>query len=108
VEDNRLGKILLKKGFIREDDLQAVLEEQRGSGARLGTVLIQRKLVEKEKIQDIINAQITEIVLQLFGWKQGTYEFAAQGVPRTRTFRFRSTRSIFLWKGSGSLTNFPS
>jgi len=99
VEDNRLGKILVKKGFIREDDLQAVLEEQHGSGARIGAVLMQRKLVEKEKIQDIINAQITEIVLQLFGWKQGTYEFTAQGVPQDKDLPFSLDTQHLLMEG---------
>jgi len=99
MEDNRLGKILLKKGLISEDTLQTVLDEQRSSGARLGTVLIQRKLVEKEKIQDIINAQITEIVLQLFGWKQGTYEFTAQGVPQDKDLPFSLDTQHLLMEG---------
>ena len=98
-EENRLGKILVKKDFISEDDLQAVLDEQRGTGARLGTVLIQRKLVEKEKIQDIVNAQITEIVLQLFGWKQGTYEFTAQGVPQDKDLPFSLDTQHLLMEG---------
>ncbi len=99
MEDNRLGKILLKKGFISEDSLQTVLEEQRASGARLGTILIQKKLLEKEKIQDIINAQITEIVLQLFGWKQGAYEFTSQGVPQDKDLPFSLDTQHLLMEG---------
>ncbi len=99
LEDNRLGKILLKKGLIREDDLQAVLEEQRSSGARLGTVLIQKRLVEREKIQDIVHAQVTEIVLQLFGWKLGTYEFTAQGVPQDKELPFSLDTQHLLMEG---------
>jgi hypothetical protein len=99
IEDNRLGKILLKKGFIKENDLKAVLEEQRSSGIRLGTVLLQKGLVEKEKLQDIINAQITETVVQLFGWKQGSYEFNAQGVPQDKELPFSLDTQHLLMEG---------
>ncbi|HYQ48609.1 MAG TPA: DUF4388 domain-containing protein [Thermodesulfovibrionales bacterium] len=99
LEDNRLGKILLKKGFIKEEDLKSVLEDQRSSGIRLGTALIQKRLVEKEKVQEIINAQITETVVQLFGWKQGTYEFLAQGVPQDKELPFSLDTQHLLMEG---------
>lgn len=99
IEDNRLGKILLKKGFIKEEALKAVLEDQRSSGIRLGTALIQRGLVEKEKVQEIINAQITETVVQLFGWKQGTYEFLTQGVPQDKELPFSLDTQHLLMEG---------
>jgi len=99
IEDNRLGKILVKKELIKEGDLKAVLEEQRSSGIRLGTVLLQKGLVEKEKLQDIINAQITETVVQLFGWKQGSYEFNAQGVPQDKELPFSLDTQHLLMEG---------
>lgn len=99
IEDNRLGKILLKKGLIREEDLNAVLEDQRRSGMRLGTALIQRGFVAKEKVQEIINTQITETVVQLFGWKQGTYEFLAQGVPQDKELPFSLDTQHLLMEG---------
>ncbi len=82
VEDNRIGKILLKKEMVKDSDLQNALEEQRRTGARLGNILIKRELVAKEAVTEILKSQITETVIQLFGWKQGTYEFTSQGVPR--------------------------
>lgn len=80
-ETNRLGKVLLKKGLIKEDDLQKALEEQQATGAKIGNIFTKKGLVEKEKIQEIITTQITETVVQLFGWKEGIYEFSPQGVP---------------------------
>ena len=98
-EDNRLGKILVKRGVIKDEDLKAVLEEQRRTGIRLGTVLIQRELVDKEKIREILNSQITETVVQLFGWQQGTYEFAAQGVPQDKELPFSLDTQHLLMEG---------
>ena len=98
-EDNRLGKILIKRGLIKDEDLKAVLEEQRRTGIKLGTALLQRELVDKEKIKEILNSQITETVVQLFGWKQGTYEFAAQGVPQDKELPFSLDTQHLLMEG---------
>jgi len=81
IEANRLGKALIKKGLIKDEDLQKALEEQKSTGAKIGNVLIKNGLVKKEQIQDIITSQITETVVQIFGWKEGIYEFSPQGVP---------------------------
>jgi Domain of unknown function (DUF4388) len=98
-EDNRLGKILVKRGLIKDEDLKTVLEEQRRTGIRLGTALIQRELADKAKIKDILNTQITETVVQLFGWKQGTYEFAVQGVSQDRELPFSLDTQHLLMEG---------
>jgi hypothetical protein len=81
MEDNRLGKVLVKKGLLMEDDLQAALGEQRSSNVKLGNLLIRKGTVKKEKIEEIIIGQIKETVVQIFSWKGGTYEFAPQAVP---------------------------
>ena len=80
-ETNRFGKLLLKKGLIKEEDLQKALEEQQSTGEKLGSILIKKGVIGKEHIQEILTTQITEIVIQLFGWKDGDYEFSPQGVP---------------------------
>jgi hypothetical protein len=98
-EDNRLGKILVKRGVIKDEDLKAVLEEQRRTGIKLGTALIQRELADKDKIKEILNSQITETVVQLFGWQQGTYEFAVQGVPLDKELPFSLDTQHLLMEG---------
>jgi len=99
MEDNRLGKILLKKEYILEKDLEAALEEQRKTGDKLGNILIRNDLVEKEIIKDIVQAQITETIIQLFGWKQGTYEFTTQGVQHDRDLPFSLDTQHLLMEG---------
>ncbi len=84
IDDNRLGRILLKRELIGEADLQLALEAQKQSNVRLGDILIEKGCVPKEVVRDIINNQITETVIQLFNWKQGTYEFNSQPVPENK------------------------
>ncbi len=83
-EDNRLGRILLKKGVIGEEDLSEVLAEQKNTGARLGAILIKRGLVTRDALREIITRQIIDQIVHLFSWKEGTYEFLPQGVPVDR------------------------
>jgi hypothetical protein len=80
VEESRFGKILVKKGVIKEEDLKASLEEQKKTGVRLGDIFLKNGLVKKEDIRDTLVSQMTETVVQLFSWKEGTYEFQAQQV----------------------------
>lgn len=80
-EVNRLGKVLVKKGLLREQDLQPILEEQRRSNIRLGNILVRRGIIQKDVIEGILVGQITETVVQIFSWKEGTYEFTPQAVP---------------------------
>jgi hypothetical protein len=98
-EDNRMGKILLKKGHLKEEDLDAALQEQRKTGARLGNILLKRDLAEKEVIKEVLQGQITEMIIQLFGWKQGTYDFTAQGVAQDKDFPFALDTQHLLMEG---------
>jgi hypothetical protein len=80
VEESRFGKILVKKGVIKEEDLKASLEEQKTTGVRLGDIFLKNGLVKSEDIRDTMISQMTETVVQLFSWKEGTYQFQAQQV----------------------------
>jgi len=79
-EDVRLGKVLLKRGILKDEDLQIALEEQRRTGKKLGSILVKKGVVDKEHIKDVLTGQITETVLQIFGWEKGTYEFTPQAI----------------------------
>ncbi len=80
-EANRLGKVLAKKGLFTEEELQTMLEEQQKSNLRLGNFLVRKGIVKREEIEDIVEGQIKETVIQIFNWKEGTYEFTPQAIP---------------------------
>jgi len=52
-----LGALLLRDGLVREDELQAALEEQRGSGKRLGEVLVERGTVTRTQVARVLAEQ---------------------------------------------------
>ena len=79
-EDMRLGKVLLVRGALRDEDLQTALEEQRRTGKPLGSILVRKGVVDREYVKEVLTSQVTEIVLQLFNWEKGTYEFIPQAI----------------------------
>jgi hypothetical protein len=81
MEANRLGKVLVKKGLFSEKELQALLEEQQKTNVRLGNFLIRKGIVKKEEIEEVLVGQIKETIIQIFSWKEGTYEFTPQAIP---------------------------
>lgn len=85
-EDERTGRILLKKGLLQEVDLRVCLEEQKMRDVRIGDLLLKKGLVRQEELRETLVAQIIETVAQLFSWKEGTYEFEVQPVPAGREF----------------------
>lgn len=99
LDDNRLGKILVKKNIITDAELQAALEEQRSAGGKLGGILLNRGVAQKELVQDILRNQIHETVTQLFSWKQGSYSFEAQGISQDRDFPFSLDTQHLLMDG---------
>lgn len=99
LEEERLGKILLKKGLIGEADLKSCLEEQKIAGAKIGDILLKRGLVAKEDIEETLISQMTETVVQLFSWKEGIYEFQSQEVTVSRDMTINLDTQHLLMNG---------
>ncbi len=54
----KLGDVLLKKGYITEQELKKALEEQKKKGAKLGETLIELGYVKREKLIDTLCEQL--------------------------------------------------
>lgn len=76
----RVGRMLIQRGFISEEDLDRALESSRGSAERLGKILYSEGKIGLEDLVEIVSAQMAETVVQLFSWRKGHYEFVAQDV----------------------------
>jgi hypothetical protein len=97
--EKRLGSILVKRGIITEENMNAVIEKQKAEGGKFGAVLVKEGITSKEEIQDVIKFQITETIGQLFGWKDGMYEFIPQGVPIDKDIGLELDTQHFLMEG---------
>jgi hypothetical protein len=79
LESNRLGRILIKKGLLTQEELEEVLKQQPLTGLKLGEMLVQKGL-PAEVIIESLTKQMTESLIQVLQWKEGYYEFKPEGV----------------------------
>jgi type IV pilus assembly protein PilB len=64
----RIGEVLVEQGLISQEQLDRGLEEQRQSGMRLGKCLVKLGYISEMKLVDILSAQldIQHVVLENF------------------------------------------
>ena len=79
---DRLGDVLVKNGVIAAEQLaQAVEEQARHPGRRLGQILVSQTGLTQEQLQEFVSVQIQEAVYHLFGWESGSFRFEPDQLP---------------------------
>lgn len=77
---NRLGTMLLRGGFITEDQLNDALERNQRTGLPLGYILINSGYINRNQLQGPLKLQKEEYLQKLFSWKHGAFTFEPGGV----------------------------
>jgi len=70
-----LGQALLHYGTIQESQLQAAMEIQRESGGKLGVILSSRGFVRPDDVAAVLRTRTLEIIYDLFIWDEAHFEF---------------------------------
>ncbi|GFE61276.1 response regulator [Geobacter sp. AOG2] len=75
-----LGEVLIRKGVIDQETLRNALafQEEAGFCEYLGVILSRRFAVARETIEVVVRERIEQVVLSLFGWTEGTFDFEAR------------------------------
>lgn len=76
--ENRLGTVLMKTGFLSQDQLARALEIQKETLQRLGFILTHYGIISQDSLREAIQLQIMQIVYRLFRWKDGDYHFSQE------------------------------
>jgi hypothetical protein len=71
----RVGSVLVKQDYISEEMLQRALDIQKRTNQKVGEILVGMGLVSQEIIHESLKTQAVEIILSLFNWKRGEYNF---------------------------------
>lgn len=79
--EGRLGRVLVRKGIMSNEDLEKAIARHKETRRKLGHILIEKGYASKEQIEQVLMDQITELIVQLFSWKEGYYEFTPGAVP---------------------------
>ena len=70
-----LGKILLRSGRIKPEQLTIALEEQKKSGKLLGQVLVELGFVKQEDVDECVRTQLEEEICNVFLWEDAEFVF---------------------------------
>ena len=76
--ENRLGTVLIRTGYLSQDQLNRALEIQKETLQRLGFILTHYGIISAESLKEAIQLQIMQIVYRLFRWKDGDYHFSQE------------------------------
>lgn len=76
--ENRLGAVLIRTGYLNQDQLNRALEIQKETLQRLGFILTHYGIISAESLKEAIQLQIMQIVYRLFRWKDGDYHFSQE------------------------------
>ncbi|MCA1581055.1 MAG: DnaJ domain-containing protein [Acidobacteria bacterium] len=75
-EGQRIGAFLKRRGWITDEDLSWALETVAKQGrARLGKILVEKGLVSRQVLDAEMRRLVEEIVFSTFEWDQGEYRF---------------------------------
>lgn len=74
-----LGEMLVQKGVVDAAIVRSALTIQQGEGfkERIGVILHTRFQVDLQVIEQTVREQMANVVLTLFAWHEGTYDFEA-------------------------------
>ncbi|OGP83190.1 MAG: hypothetical protein A2Y95_06330 [Deltaproteobacteria bacterium RBG_13_65_10] len=79
-EDDRLVERLERMGLLSSEKIREMRDSQKGSTIRIGPILEAKGVLTKEEMTILLSAEIYDIVLKLFLWEHGCYEFTPRRV----------------------------
>ena len=106
--ENHLGHVLVKSNRISQGELDQVLTIQSKTLQRLGQVLIQKGFIKQDDLIESLQTQTTQIIYRLFRWTDGEYHFQQQPYVDYDQENFRPiTSESILMEGVRMLDEWP-
>jgi uncharacterized protein DUF4388 len=78
--DNRLGNLLIRAGYVSQEQLDRILEVQRETRQRMGFLLVREGLIDPQELREALRLQIARIVYAAFRWPDGRFRFSHEGM----------------------------
>ena len=78
--ENRLGNLLIRAGYVTQEQLEQVLATQKETGQRMGFLLVREGLIDPQELRQALRLQIARIVYTAFRWSDGRFRFSQEGM----------------------------
>jgi curved DNA-binding protein CbpA len=102
-DEDRLGEFLLRKGKISKAQFDQSSAAVIKSGKKLGAVLFEAGILKPHDLVDLVNLQIKEIILTLFSWRDGRYEFDQNALPLSEIIPLHISTGDLIIEGVSNL-----
>lgn len=111
--DDRLGLLLLKTGKLTYAQFETVVRlydasvlTSNKSGLRQGTLLVDQGFLTPKELYDAVIAQVKEIILGLFAWIDGEYEFIEGPLPSQEVITLKISTATLILEGIRRVTDW--
>ncbi|MCX7959761.1 MAG: DUF4388 domain-containing protein, partial [Deltaproteobacteria bacterium] len=81
-KDELFGEILVRRNIITRASLNLSLKEQEKKKQKIGNILIEKGYIKPADLIKLLTEQMRMRYFELFNWKEGTYEFYAHSVSK--------------------------
>jgi hypothetical protein len=98
-EGERLGDILVQRGLIERDELEWLLEESQSDGRRIGEILQDGDWVRHEDLAQALCHQIERIFQKLYRREEASYRYR-DGLPQDFEEQIRLNATQLLLEGA--------
>lgn len=75
----RLGRYLIRAGVVGTERLRQFLDVEAVPNRLIGEAMVQLGVVSEAAVQEALRAQVSELVYEVVGWKQGRFTFVRGG-----------------------------
>lgn len=107
-EDDRLADRLERMGLLSQEQIHELRGTQRGSLRRIGPMLAEQGTLPKEDLTDLLRLEMINVVLGLFRWESGQYEFSSRRVRFEPEFAIGVPAEQVLLDGLRAKDEWPS
>lgn len=75
LEKDRFGIVIIKKGYVTQEQVDVLLEEGKDTGKLLGIQCVEKGLIPEEDVKKILLDQTMAIIESLMHREEGTFQF---------------------------------
>ncbi|HYA88098.1 MAG TPA: DUF4388 domain-containing protein [Nitrospirota bacterium] len=102
-EEDRLGEFLLRKEKITKAQLDHVSGIVTKTGKKFGAALFESGILSSHDLVDVVKLQVKEIILKLFGWRDGQYQFEKGSLSVTEIIPLHISTGDLIIEGVSNL-----
>jgi len=93
------GNMLVGKEIISERECESSLQAVRETGRLQGTVLIEMGLITPQQLHDLLKAQASEKLLEIFSWPEGAFRFVPAAEFKQSVTRIQMSPANLIYQG---------